>query len=408
MFYFDFQTWFKMITLAWGEPSIRVRVQYLAMLLLWVPVVATFHAICFALDPLLFPSLRRTEVKAPVFIIGHARSGTTLTFRLLDQDEDRFSSFKLWECYFPSLLQKKVIRTIAALDKPWFGGAFEKLARRFEDHRYGPARHMHKMGLNLAEEDDISLFYSMASGFWMTKMPWMGELDFFYLDRWRGDRQSDKAIKIMRFYKSLARRQLCLNGSDKIHLSKNPYWTGRTQTLLNVFPDARIIVNLRDPREAIPSLIKLNYSAWKKMGWDQQRVQDSIETLKQQSVYNYRRPLEVLDQQQQTRSALLAYTKLTTNPAEAIAEVYSNLELPLSDAYRQILAEAGKREKKHNTKFTYSLEEFGIEASWIETEFADLFARFEWPLSADHAVPHTSPDDFHPQGSAQTDQGVAL
>jgi len=106
MFYFDFQTWFKMITLAWGEPSIRVRLQYLAVLLLWVPLVATFHAICFALDPLLFPSLRRTEVKAPVFIIGHARSGTTLTFRLLDQDEERFSSFKLWECYFPSLLQK--------------------------------------------------------------------------------------------------------------------------------------------------------------------------------------------------------------------------------------------------------------------------------------------------------------
>ena len=162
MFYFDFETYFKVLRLALGEPSLRVRLLYLTMLLVWVPSVALFHALCFALDLLLFPSLRRMEVKEPVFIVGHGRSGTTLTFRLLDQDEGRFSSFTLWECYFPSLLQKKVIRAMAALDQRFLAGTFGKLAERFEEKRYGPSRHMHKMGLNLPEEDDISLFYSMA------------------------------------------------------------------------------------------------------------------------------------------------------------------------------------------------------------------------------------------------------
>ncbi len=375
LLYFDFDTWLKMLGLAWSEPSLCVRLRYLAMLVLWVPLVSTFHALCFALDWLLFPSLRRTDISKPVFIVGHGRSGTTLTFRLLDQDEGRFSSFKLWECYFPSLLQKKFIRAIASLDKPWLGGLLGRIVERFEEKRYGPSRHMHEMGLNLAEEDDISLFYSMASGFWMTKMPWMGELDFFYVDQWQGN----KGHRRMRFYRELARRQLCLNGGDKIHLSKNPYWAGRVQTLLDVFPDARIIVNLRNPHEAIPSLIKLNLSAWKQMGWDQQRVADSIEVLKRQSIYNYRNPINVLSRNTQVPHYLLNYSQLTEDPARAVAEIYRELNIPLCEQYQQQLAELGGREKKHKTSFTYSLEEFGIDPDWVEAEFSDLFDRFGWP-----------------------------
>ena len=76
-----------------------------------VPSVATFHALCFFLDPILFPGLRRVEVRTPVFIVGHARSGTTLLHRLLSKDAARFSAFLLYELFFPSLLQKKAQTT---------------------------------------------------------------------------------------------------------------------------------------------------------------------------------------------------------------------------------------------------------------------------------------------------------
>ena len=171
MFYFDFGNYSTMLRLAWNEPSPKARIYYLVVLLLGVPVAASFHALCFALDPLLFPGLRKVEMKQPIFMVGHARSGTTLTHRLLSADEGRFSSFLLWECYFPSLLQKKVIRAAAAFDERALGGVLGGLAKRFEDWRYGGFRHIHEMGLTVPEEDDISLFYSMASGFWITKMP---------------------------------------------------------------------------------------------------------------------------------------------------------------------------------------------------------------------------------------------
>lgn len=380
LFYFNFDNYFKMLRLSWSEPSLTVRLRYLSMLLIGVPLVSVFHAICFALDPLLFRSLGKTDVVKPVFIIGHGRSGTTLTFRLIDQDEGRFSSFQLWECYFPSLLQKKIIRAIASIDKNYLGGFLGRRTAAFEERRYGPARHMHEMGLGLVEEDDISLFYSMASGFWMTKMPWMGEFDFFYVDKW----PEKKRLKLMRFYRQLVLRQLCLNGTNSLngeniqHLSKNPYWTGRIQTLLDVFPDARIIVNLRDPREAVPSLIKLNVSAWKHMGWDPDRVQASIDVLIKQSIYNYRHPLEVLEQQSQTPYAILHYAEMLADPAAAIQAVYQALDLPMSENYRQTLLAQSAKQKKHKTKFRYSLEEFGLDADWLENEFADLFERFGW------------------------------
>jgi len=379
-FHFDFENHANMLRLAWGEKSIRTRLYYLAVLGVGVPITAIFHALCFALDPILFPSLRKMEVREPVFILGHGRSGTTLTFRLISRDEGRFSYFLLWECYFPSLLQKKIIRAVARLDGRLLGGGLGKLAEGFDDWRYGRARHMHNMGLRLPEEDDISLFYSMASGFWMTKMPWMGELDFFYVDKW----PEDKRLRLTSFYRELVRRQLCLNGDGKHHLSKNPYWTGRVEALIAAFPDARFIVNMRDPRQTIPSLIKLNQSAWKRLDWSAARHQESIDVLIAQSWYNYRHPLDVLAAHPEVRSTILDYRDLTTEPAAAIERVYQDLGLSMSDEFRASLSERSTREKKHSTRFTYTLEEFGLNAGLIENELGDLFERFGWDDEPDN------------------------
>src|SRR5947208_2010690 len=109
LMYFDFATWRRMVRLAWREPVARTRRKLLVRLLVTVPLVATFHALCFLLDPLLFPRLRKTRIETPVFIIGHARSGTTLLHRLMSEDRERFSIFMYYELFFPSLLQKKVI-----------------------------------------------------------------------------------------------------------------------------------------------------------------------------------------------------------------------------------------------------------------------------------------------------------
>ena len=374
LFYFDFSNYFKMIRLAWNEKVPKARYYYLAVLLIGVPLTASFHGICFALDWLLFPDMRKIEVKTPIFMVGHARSGTTLTHRLLSKDAGRFSSFRLYELYFPSLIQKLAIRRIARFDEEKLRGLLVGQVRAWEEWRYGRMRHMHAMGLTEPEEDDIALYWSMASGFWITKMPYMGDLDFYYMNDWT----PKKRRRYNDFYRECVRRQLYLNGPEKIHLAKNPMYSGRVASIIEAFPDAKIIVNVRNPNETIPSLLKLMRAGWKQLGWEEARQQSCLNVLVNQSWHTYKHPIEVLDRHPETKGAIVDYRDLTSDPAATIERVYRDLDLPMTDAFREILAGESKREKSHETRHSYSLEEFGLEADAIRSQLSDLFERFQW------------------------------
>jgi hypothetical protein len=377
-FFFDFSNYFKMIRLAWNEEAPRARHRYLAVLLVAVPLVSTFHALCFALDWLFFPDLRKIEVREPIFMVGHARSGTTLAHRLLGKDAGRFSSFMLYELYFPSLIQKLAIRAVAKFDEQKLRGLLKGQIQAWEEWRYGRMRHMHSMGLTQFEEDDIVLYWSMASGFWITKMPYMGDLDFYYMNDW----SARKRRRYNDFYRECVRRQLYLNGPEKIHLAKNPMYSGRVASIVEAFPDARIIVNVRNPNETIPSLLKLMRAGWKELGWEEARQRKCLDVLVAQSWHTYRHPLEVLDSHPELRGSVIDYRDLTSDPAATLERVYRDLGLPMSGEFRELLAGEGKREKTHQTHHRYSLEEFGLEADAIRNELADLFERFQWDAEA--------------------------
>lgn len=378
LFHFDFGNWLRMLRLAWGEANPRARRTYLAVLLLWVPLVASFHAVCFFLDGLLFPSLWRVRVRAPVFVIGHARSGTTLVHRLMSRDEGRFSAFMLYELYFPSLLQKKAIRSLARFDERRLGGALARRVAAWEEKRYGRMRGVHEMGLTHYEEDDIVFYYSCASGFWITRMPYMGDLDFYHVDDWPPRRRR----RLLRFYRDCIRRQLVLNGTDKVHLSKNPIFAGRIESLIEAFPDARFVIPLRNPFETVPSLLKLMRLSWKRLGWDEERQQRCLRILAEQSFETYRRPLEVLARHPETRHAEVDYRDAVSDPAGTIERVYRELDLPMTPAYRERLLEEGKRARQHRSGHAYSLSEFGLEADEIRRRLPALFERYGWDDAA--------------------------
>ena len=142
--YFDIDYWWRVVRHVWGLKGWDGRGAMLARLLLWIPVRTLFHGMCFLLDYLFFPALWTQRVERPVFIIGHARSGTTLMHRLLSADGDRFGYFLYWEMFFPSLLQKKVIRALGWLDDKLLGDRIHQKLRDWDDRTFGPARHMHE------------------------------------------------------------------------------------------------------------------------------------------------------------------------------------------------------------------------------------------------------------------------
>jgi omega-hydroxy-beta-dihydromenaquinone-9 sulfotransferase len=386
IFYFDFTNYFRLLRLAVREaPATRRRLLY--RLLFRVPLVALFHAICFFLDGILFPGLRKLEVRSPVFIVGHARSGTTLLHRLMSEDRERFSSFMLYELWFPSLLQKKVIRFLGRCDRRFLGSRIAQRIKTWEDKKFGPSQDMHRMSLTAPEEDDSVLTPSCASGWWIVMLPYMGDLDFYYIDQYPPARRR----RLMNYYKESVKRQLYLNGADKIHLSKNPAFSGRVESLIETFPDARIVVPMRHPDETIPSLLKLMKRAWQLRGWDDSRINRCLPIIVEHSFHTYKYPLEVLARHPETKQAIVDYRDLLAEPKRAVEQVYEQLGFPVTPAFAAVLESEQKRAKKHETSHTYSLDEFGLNSDAIHTELADLFKRYGWGEQT-AAQPRSNPE----------------
>ena len=383
-YYFDFSVWFKLLRLVSKEKNERQR-RGLYKLLLHIPLRASVTAVCFFLDGILFPALWRTQVKTPVFIIGHARSGTTLAHRLMSADE-RFSTFKYYELLLPSLLQKKLVHLAAWIDARVLGGVLERKLQAWEKRKFGPTQHIHKMGLTIPEEDDLLYFNSCASGFWLTKLPYMSELDFFHVDQ----RSPASRRRMMKFYKECVRRQLYINGSERIHLSKNPTYCGRVEALIETFPDARFVVLYRNPHETIPSLLKLLNVGWKLQGnLSQERVRESNKVMTGLSYETYLHPREVLARHPETPRAIIDYRRLTTDPKGCIEDVYRDLGLDITPAYAAFLEAEAARTRRHETEHRYSLAEFGLDDEDIRLRLAPLFEEFHW----DDDLPATPEDE---------------
>jgi len=375
LFHFDFATWARMLGLALREKRAALRAWFVFRLVVWVPLVASFHAVCFFLDGLLFPGLRKIEVTAPVFLVGHARSGTTLLHRLMSLDGQRFCTPRLYELYFPSLLQKKLLRALGAFDRRFLGRRLARRVRRWEERRYRATQDIHAMGLFKPEEDDVFFYYACASGFWMTKLPYLGKLDFYSVDRWPERRRR----RLMRFYRACVQRQLYLDGAEKIYVSKSPVFAGRVGALLEEFPDARFGITMRDPNETIPSLLKLLQTSYRLYGLD---PADAARALKAQvdiSIDTYRHPLAALAQHPEARRAAVDYVELTGAPRATLEKLYAALGFDVTPQFAATLASEEQRARRHETSHRYSLAEFGLREGELRERIGEeVFAEFGW------------------------------
>lgn len=384
--YFDLDYWWRVLRHVWRLKTWPGRRPMLVKLLLWIPLRTLFHSLCFMLDYLFFPRLWSQRVVQPVFIVGHARSGTTLMHRLMSADGDKFSYFLYWEMFFPSLLQKKVIRGLGWLDEHWLGGPIKRRLVAWDDKMFGPYRHLHNMSLWNSEEDCFALQAAFVSQQWSLDIPMMDVVDFFHVDQ-----MPAKRTRWLRHYRALVRRQLLLNrsakggakGGDKIHLSKNPVMSGWVDSLIETFPDARIVVMMRDPAECIPSCLKLVEVTWKGKGWGAHDYGESLDILTGISFEHFHNPRRVLAAHPETPQLVVDYRDLTADPRGTVHQVYQALGIPMSGEFDNWLQAQAEREKKHHSKFEYSLGEFSLNPEQIEAELDEFYAEYQWPRESD-------------------------
>lgn len=373
---FAFRQFVRIFRRAFREATTPRRRKVVWVLFFAVPTIAAMNALCLALDRLFFPRFARITVRAPIFIIGHARSGTTLLHELLAADE-QFNWFKTYELFLPALTQKKLLRAVGRFDRRWLGGRIERRLRAWQDRAFAAGRQMHPMDLFGPEEDEFLLALTLYSGTPGVVFPNLEDMQPYS----RFDEMLDLRTRrrVMDFYRSCVQRQLSLNGPNRTHLSKNPMFSSKVQSLIETFPDARFVVLVRNPFETIPSIQKMMVRNYKASGTAKSEIESALRIVGENSIAHYRTPFAVLEQHPRTRWTTIPYELLTTDPAAAMKKVYRDLDVPIGSSAELAMKRAQSHARAYKPSHDYSLSEVGMTPGQIRDALAPLFARFDWP-----------------------------
>lgn len=378
--YFDFRTYFRFIFLAFfrnREAHFRLtpkRALGLALFFLLFPLFELFTAVCLALDHVFFPGFRRQKLDHAVFIVGPHRSGTTYLQRLIDRDE-QFFTFRLWEIIFPSILQKKFIAWVGRMDRR-FGRPIEKGMRRREARRMGKYySDIHELSAFEPEEDDkIGLHtFSILALMWFVHPH---ELDWLlYFDERCPPR--DRA-RIMKFYRACVQRQAYYKGGHKTFLSKAPFHCMRIKAIQEYFPGCRILYTLRNPLDAVPSMLDVARKYWEATSglqdwsphqeWLYQTIRDM-----------YRYPLATLDACDPSVCQVVVHNDLLRRPRETIRAFYDKFGFAVSGAFDERLRQEDEKQRTFRRKHRPGLDQFGLAPARIRADFAFVYDRYAFP-----------------------------
>jgi hypothetical protein len=344
-----------------------------AFLLCFYPVwgaLALSAWVGFLLDEIFFPGYRRQPVERPLFIVSPFRSGSTFVHRALAGDPS-FTTMKMGHIYLmPSITQRRAFGLLARLDS-LIGSPCEKVLRRL-DARTLKRLKLHPFSLFDPEEDEHILLYTWSTLLAGFVFPYLDELPpYQYFDTAipRVERQ-----RIMAFYKASIQRHLYATGK-RFYLAKNPLFCAKIESLLEMFPDARIVYLVRNPLEAVPSTVSLFHYAWRLFSQPPVRYPHAGEVLAW-TKYWYEHPLEIIDQDRSDRCMIVRYEDLVQEPDRVLAGIYNKFRYPVSDEVGSILRDAAKAARTHTSNHVYSLEAMGFTREQIFREFAQVFDRF--------------------------------
>ncbi len=179
--------------------------------------------------------------QAPIFIIGHWRSGTTHLHNLISQDP-QMGYTTTYQSVFPDTLFNKfgyfLFKGFTRLLMP---------GRRAGDNVNMDASFPQEEEFALGDKTSICFYY-----FWMFPKNMLKYYDdyirlknisYHKVESWKND------------YKLLIQKSL-KNTNKEIFLSKNPSNTGRIKLLLEMFPNAKFIYIHRNPIEVFLSIQK--------------------------------------------------------------------------------------------------------------------------------------------------------
>jgi omega-hydroxy-beta-dihydromenaquinone-9 sulfotransferase len=323
----DLFAWLRLMTkgrFAWHLPHLHIGACTFA--------VSCWHTILkYVQEGLYGRRIRDTPIEhAPVFIIGHWRTGTTLLHELLILDP-RHNCPNTYECFEPNhfLLTEGLVRRYLGFLMP--------------DHRP-----MDKMpaGWDRPQEDEFALcMMGQPSPYLHIAFPNQEPIDESALDldslpAWQRRAWKQAFVHYLQTLTFKDPRRLIL---------KSPPHSCRIPTLLELFPDARFIHIVRNPYVVFPSTVNLWRSLYAKHGMQRPTYAGLEEYVLRTFVRLYEKLEEGRNHVRPERFHEMSYEDLVRNPIGEMERAYQRLELGPFDLIRPRLEEYVARNKGYET-----------------------------------------------------------
>lgn len=358
---------------AWVSPWREQRsvTGTVTVILLWPVFVALqwLHLFGFAVDEVLFRGWRRVEIRAPLFILGPPRSGTTHLHRVLSLDSNS-TTFRLWECLFGlSVTGRKIALAAATLDRR-LGRPAQRLMERVNRRLLSDLEEVHPLSLDAPEEDFLTLMPFMQCFILITVFPgadWLWRTA--HLDR---TRDTKEAQQLMRFYRDCIRKHLYTFGQQKRFLSKNASFSGMAEALLETFPDARILVCDRDPRATVPSQLSALQPGLEAVGFD--RFPDKLKYRLIELLAFYYLHLDEVAGRHPMRVVVVRNEDLRNRLARTVRTALQHLRIEISPAFDDALGKADRASRGFRSSHRYALSNFGLDERTLDDRLADVHA----------------------------------
>ena len=364
-FFFMLRIYLRVLFLTWRVYGFG------RVLLTWLfvePLLRLFTAATLALDHLFFPGFRAVQVKKPVFIIGHPRSGTTFLHHLLTRTEEA-APFQTWHLFFPAL-------TARVLVKPLVNFLVRKGKTEVMPEETG-----HKMEINRPDEEEMLFLHNFDTNFITIGMLSFDERDYPELQY--HDRQPREArLRSMRFLDGCFRRHLYFTGRKQI-IAQTHFSTFRLKTMLEFYPDAKFIFVLRNPHQVVPSFLSLLHNSIKfRWGIDaispellqrynEHRFQGMVD------LYRYFYELDKNNELPRDRVMVLPYDLLRDDLETAFTRIVEFSGLHVNEEVWRLVRERAAAQKTYRRPHQVKeLSEFGLSHARISRDFSFVFQEY--------------------------------
>lgn len=329
----------------------------------------------FLLDEIFFASYHDVKIREPVFIVGNPRSGTTFLQRLLARDQETFLSMRTWEILLaPSITMRKVFWSLSKLDDR-LGQPLAHLLGMLEES-WQEDNVVHRIALRAPEEDEyllVHIFSTLKIWLYVAMLDEAERYTYFDSQMPDGDKE-----RILGFYKSCLQRHLYAHRQrDKHYLAKDPHFSPMVDTLYEHFPDAKIIYLARNPLDMIPSYISLKEDEWQLLG-DPVEPYGSRDYILDMARHWYTYPLERLERAPRDRAIIVNFNHLVNDARTVVTEIYEQFGLELNPAFDDLLMQATRRARGHESEHEYSLQEMGLNPKQIVDDYREVFERFDF------------------------------